>query len=68
MAAFPTERRQAERRDVTRPDSQGRRLIDRIRDLDPTILECGPECMTHGRRTEIVEDNVLTSQLVSVLA
>ena len=36
-----------ERRDVTRQDNPGRRLMDRIRALDPTILDCGPECLGH---------------------
>ena len=35
-----------DRRQVTR-DAPGRRLLDRIRDLDPSILECGPECLGH---------------------
>ena len=40
-----------ERRDVTRTDSVGRRLMDRIRELDPDILECGPHCQHFTRHS-----------------
>ena len=44
MREPPRDRRDAQdRRDVTR-DQPDRRLLDRIRELDPTLLECGPEC------------------------
>ena len=40
-----------ERRDVTRQDNPGRRLVDRIRALDPTILDCGPGCAYFTRHS-----------------
>ena len=41
-----------ERRDVTRPDNAGRRLMDRIRELDPAILVCGPLCEHYARHSQ----------------
>ena len=41
-----------ERRDITRPDNVGRRLMDRIRELDPDILMCGPQCAHYERHSQ----------------
>lgn len=54
-----------ERRDVTRQDSPGRRLMDRIRALDPSLLECGPHCAYSNRHT-MDDHEVIVTQLLKV--
>jgi hypothetical protein len=46
------EMRDTDRRQEFRADGPGRRLIDRIRALDPTILECGPQCAYHEMHSQ----------------
>ena len=43
----------ADRRQTFRPGDPGRRLMDRIKALDPTILDCGPHCAHFERHSDI---------------
>lgn len=52
-----------ERRDVTRQDNPGRRLMDRIRSLDPSLLECGPHCAHFTRHSDSDHAHNVTSLL-----
>ena len=47
--AYHEERRTVDRRAVTRDGNRDRRLIERIRALDPSLLVCGPDCV-HFKR------------------
>ena len=56
-----------ERRQTFRPGDPGRRLLDRIRQLDPTILECGPQCQ-HFNRHDAADHVAGVAALVGMMA
>jgi len=50
--------------DIVERRNRSRLLLERIRDLDPTLLECGPDCAHFDRHSPTTHAHNVANLLV----